>query len=98
MSLFFVVLLFLNFVCLYLMRPKADFAISGDTKAQVFHTYQVVSCCMEIKLPGNLLNASVHGLSQFADGLHPAKAFFDPFSDPLAYAVVRMSGGSAING
>ena len=53
---------------------------------------------MEIKLPGNLLNATVHGLSQSADGLHPAKAFFDPFSDPLAYGVIRMSGGSAING
>ena len=53
---------------------------------------------MEIKLPGNLLNAPVHSLSQSADGFHPTKAFFDPFSDPLAYAVVRMNGGSAING
>jgi len=79
------------------MHPKADLPLSGDTEPQVFHAYQVVGRCMEIKLPGNLLNASIHGLSQSADGLHPAKAFLDPFSDPLAYAVIRMSGGSAIN-
>ena len=98
MLLFSVVLLFFNFICPCLMRPKSGFLVSGDTKAQVFHPYQVVGSCMEIKLPGNLFNASVHGFSQPADGLHPAKAFFDPFSDSLADAVVRMSGGSAING
>lgn len=52
---------------------------------------------MEFKLPGNLFNNSVHGFSLSADGLHLAKVFFDPFSDPLVYDVVRMAVGSAIN-
>ena len=77
---------------------SGQFPLSGDTKAQVFHSYQVVGRCMEVKLPGNLLDTSVHGLTHSADGLHPAKAFFDPFSDPLAAGVVRMLGCSAING
>ena len=32
------------------------------------------------------------------NGLHPAKAFFDPFSDSLADGIVRMIGCSAVNG
>lgn len=53
---------------------------------------------MEIKLPSNLLDTSVHRLSLSANGLHPAKAFFDPIPDSLANGVVRMVGSSAING
>ena len=98
MLLFLVLLLFFNLVCRCFMRLEACFLVSGDTKAQVFHPYQVVSRCMEIKLPGDLLNSSVHGFSQSAYGLHPAKTFFDPFSDSLTDAVIRMSGGSAVNG
>ena len=53
---------------------------------------------MKVELPANLLNASVHGLAYSADCLHPAEAFFDPFSDSLADGVVWMIGCSAING
>lgn len=75
-----------------------EFPSSGDTKAQIFHSDQVVGCGMEVKLPGNLLDATVHGFAHPADGLHPAKAFFDPFPDSLADGVVRMVDRSAVNG
>lgn len=53
---------------------------------------------MHVELHGNLFDSSVHGLAYPADGLHPAKAFFDPFSDLLADGVVRMIRGSAVYG
>lgn len=81
-----------------LLGSLEAFPHSGDTKAQIFNSYQVVVRCVKVKLPGNLFDAPVHGLAYSADGLHPAKAFFNPFSDSLADGVVRMFGCSTVNG
>src|SRR6266568_3341762 len=81
-----------------LMASWGQFSLSGGTKAQVFHSYQVVGRSVKVKLPANLLNTAVHGLTYSADGLHPTKAFFDPFSDSLADGIVRMIGCPTING
>jgi hypothetical protein len=37
---------------------------SNDTKAQIFHSNQVVGCGMKVKLPSNLLDAPVYGVAR----------------------------------
>jgi len=49
-------------------------------------------------MPGDLLDSPVHRLPHLANGLHPAKIFFDPLPDFLAETIVRLMGGSAVYG
>lgn len=52
---------------------------------------------MQVKVPDDLLDPSMHFFSEPADSVHPAKAFFDSLPDFQADGIVRIVGGSAVN-
>src|SRR3990170_6802008 len=67
------------------------------TQSHVPHSDQIVRRRNETEVPGHFLLTDVSRLPEDPHRLHPPEDLFHPFSDLLAGAVVRMTGGAAVD-
>ena len=67
------------------------------TQPKVSNSDQIVRRCGETEMPGDFFRSDVSRLPEDSHRLHPSEDLFHPFSNILADAVVRMTGGAAVD-
>src|SRR5262249_1339366 len=66
-------------------------------KYQIPHSHEVVSRSGEREHPCDSFQSAMTSLTQDANGLDPAKHFFDSFPLPLTHLIALMPRGATIN-
>src|SRR3990172_8457547 len=79
--------------------PSCPTGASSLSRAQskVSHPDQIVRRRSETEVPGDFLRSDVSRLPEDPHRFHPPEDLFHTFSDLLADAVVRMTGGATID-